>query len=511
MQRISGYTALNGRFVNEDVQQGKPGTILDATWLNSVQEEIAAVVERSGGTLDANNQHQLADVVLQAQSDLSALMEFRRASGWSIDADVLAALETPAGLAITLADGGFYLVRGGHVHSLSDDSATGHRWAALHYDSANRWLTRAALNASASAITFDRVTLQPGASAIKQAGSGGYEAAKPSLVGAGPIDAGLVPSCSVDFLGGFFASADRFVWFRHAWFQAMDINNIEVLVRQVSTSAISDVSVRSEALGDYTLNEPPTPSFLNRRCVGGVVRVTDDASALKVVVSHPASDDSWMIIRFVSFTIDTSSLAVTNIDTATGRIYSLVKDGIVGGWCPGLEFFSPGIGQAIFFERLSTRVFKCAVASTTFSMTYADAAGMRLLGAHEHSNGGWLFFAEVSNKLAVLLYPSISSTYSLLATIPVPDFSARLDAAEADFGKRWAPNKQLSKSIVSATDRGVAVYAWGVGVSTRSPIYGLWRVFGIPPIWPLGSDDSGRMVAWCDDQVTPGIMVSDIP
>ena len=45
-------------------EQGKQATVIDAEWLNAVQEEIAQFIELAGITLDGSNPHQLRDALL---------------------------------------------------------------------------------------------------------------------------------------------------------------------------------------------------------------------------------------------------------------------------------------------------------------------------------------------------------------------------------------------------------------------------------------------------------------
>lgn len=63
MHRIDTATAEDGKFVNGNAAQGKKGTQVDETWLNSVQEEICNVIEDNGQTLDSSNNGQLSNVL----------------------------------------------------------------------------------------------------------------------------------------------------------------------------------------------------------------------------------------------------------------------------------------------------------------------------------------------------------------------------------------------------------------------------------------------------------------
>ncbi|MDR0703042.1 MAG: tail fiber protein [Azoarcus sp.] len=64
MHRIDGAGNVNGQFVHEDTQTLRPPTEITDRWLNSVQEEIAGVVEVLGGALNPANNQQLVTTLL---------------------------------------------------------------------------------------------------------------------------------------------------------------------------------------------------------------------------------------------------------------------------------------------------------------------------------------------------------------------------------------------------------------------------------------------------------------
>jgi hypothetical protein len=98
MQRISGPGATSAdQFTSGDPTTGTAPTEVTSGWLNSVQEEICAVIEDAGITLDPNNNAQL-----QAALSMGYLMEC--ASGtYSSPAAAEAAGATNVGRSATLA------------------------------------------------------------------------------------------------------------------------------------------------------------------------------------------------------------------------------------------------------------------------------------------------------------------------------------------------------------------------------------------------------------------------
>ena len=61
MRRIDTSNTL---FTEGNPSTGVPATPVRDWWLNHIQEEIALAIEGFGGTLDANNKHQLKDLLL---------------------------------------------------------------------------------------------------------------------------------------------------------------------------------------------------------------------------------------------------------------------------------------------------------------------------------------------------------------------------------------------------------------------------------------------------------------
>ena len=63
MHKIDTNTAVDGRFVDKNASLGVDGTVVDAAWLNSVQDEICNVVEAAGKTLNKQDNSQMASAI----------------------------------------------------------------------------------------------------------------------------------------------------------------------------------------------------------------------------------------------------------------------------------------------------------------------------------------------------------------------------------------------------------------------------------------------------------------
>lgn len=55
---------VGGQFIDGDVNLGKKGTVVDASWLQAVQDELCNLVTASGAELDKENDEQVKEAIL---------------------------------------------------------------------------------------------------------------------------------------------------------------------------------------------------------------------------------------------------------------------------------------------------------------------------------------------------------------------------------------------------------------------------------------------------------------
>lgn len=63
MHKIDTPSADDGQFVDKNSSLGIDGTVVDASWLNSVQDELCNMIEGAGATLNKESVVQLRDAV----------------------------------------------------------------------------------------------------------------------------------------------------------------------------------------------------------------------------------------------------------------------------------------------------------------------------------------------------------------------------------------------------------------------------------------------------------------
>lgn len=85
MHKIDGAGHVNGQFVSEDAVTGRAPTLVTAEWLNAVQEELVALVEAAGLTLDKTNPAQVLQAI-QLRKSLCAV--FTASGSFTVPAGV---------------------------------------------------------------------------------------------------------------------------------------------------------------------------------------------------------------------------------------------------------------------------------------------------------------------------------------------------------------------------------------------------------------------------------------
>jgi hypothetical protein len=68
MRKFDGKNHDNNRFKERDENLGNPGSILDANWLNAMQDEVVNTIEALGITIDPNNPKQLKEAIVLMDS-----------------------------------------------------------------------------------------------------------------------------------------------------------------------------------------------------------------------------------------------------------------------------------------------------------------------------------------------------------------------------------------------------------------------------------------------------------
>lgn len=519
MQRISGYSAAPGNlFRNEDVQAGLPGTIIDAAWLNAVQEEIAQLIERGGGVLDANNPHQMADLLLGKDAELPGTADLKIPAGASLTGVPRATCSTPKGVAISGSDGKLWLCRGGTLTLVYQPSQTeAHSWATMIFND-NR-LTRSYL--VDGTIYTDRWTLSPTTALHPIPGRGwtfsevGARAQVGIALPVGPTGVGN-DTATINFVAGWLVSPQHLVFVRRRRVSEAGLDQLQIVIRWVDADVDVDVVAYTEALsstGDYSF---PTSSFLMNRVVGGRVPLAGaaNASLIRCLVCLPTSASGAAVARMVALTVNDGNLSADNVISSsvnTNSSQGARPSTIPVAWTPGLEMLI-STGVAWIMERLGGGLYRCAVTSTGVTVTPQNlVTPTRQLGLAT-AQGRLLSVSEFSGQLSISA-PTQDGRTQLLLRMPVDELAARIDGFEWVRHGVWNSDRRMMPlGVIATLPRGLAVYPWGLCVSSPAPVYGTWSTRSATPILGIaGVDDSGRVVAVTGDDTTQVGLVASPP
>ena len=100
MHKIDTSTAIAGEFVDKNPSLGIEGTVVDASWLNAVQDEICNTITGAGDSLSKNSNGQLfaaTQKLINKTVKRSALLGI---VDWFLSASIFVKVKTPASGAV---------------------------------------------------------------------------------------------------------------------------------------------------------------------------------------------------------------------------------------------------------------------------------------------------------------------------------------------------------------------------------------------------------------------------
>lgn len=486
MQRISGWSAKNGRFVAEDPVSGQAGTIVTPAWLNSVQEELCNLIERAGVQLDGSDD-QLHRLLNGRANALTAWADLRQATGDAISGSVLAACETPGGLVLITSTGALYLVRGGHVAPIWEQTGVSWRWADIRCDGAS--VTVAYLQAAQSDVLRCRrfqlsPTLLLAQDELIQVDVSAFE-----LIGVDRIiyDSTTHLRQTRTLVCGRLIDPRRLVYLLRITDDESGVDEIRTIVRWIEADVDIEAIAHTETLSATGAYAFPAAHSL-RRCAS----IAQTPGGCAVYYPRLRTQNSGAL-RLLTVTINDDDLSATATAAAVFGLLGPVSDAYDPGlrtarlasagvllWCPGLENY------AIVRVDGSTE-------------RYSDAIAGPAVAACELADGVALI-SQLTTSMDVYLVDTTGRAERRL-TVGIPDLAARagladhLDRYLTQTGDTAAADIMLPPRAISH-DGAAALCLPGLVASTRSPLWGPWTAYATPtPARPLGVDNDGRLVA----------------
>ena len=519
MKRISGPSAVtdskgNNVFRDDDAANGIPGTIVTADWLNTIQEELCAIVEKSGSALEAANSSQIADIILGARSDVPALADISPVwvgttvgyNGTPVtrlpEEPPLATCESSAGLIVCTSDT-IGLVRGGVWHKIGGFSPNA-TWATAATFGDTVLIAFLATDSTSGNVVLKCLRADIGPASTEAAAYGSdrtltFQDASVSAVG---VDHPVYrPTYDIHaqktFLWGAFVDAQHFIYVQRVFLDGDGIDKLETRVIWVEADVNLDSLADTTTLSEAGASSPPNPVHLRHRICGG--RLIGGSE--QIFVALPAG---WTpvgdVLRVLFIGIDDDNLeASVDADSA----YNLFNGQSSSEYSSPLKYIPLGAGRGmigcsggnfyVFMDGDHGRVsWHC------YPLPSGKPFSAALLDACTDPAGGGLIICSGTSALYIY-YLSTLDVLTLRLTIPISNLAARTASASASEkhlalkgvsdGKYYCLPEKVARS-----GKAAAVYLPGLALTTRTPKWGPWipRSFPSNVCGALGCDADGR-------------------
>ena len=507
MQRIDHPSAVTvrgkKRFTAGDPISGVQATVLTDTWANTIQEELANLLEKSGVTLDARQDDQIYQLMrryfgrsLQAAgaADFCAAIE-------GSQGDYVASAQTPAGLVVADAYGGLFLCRGGGWGLVSATASPGtpvaDRWGALHYDDGTRTLRHARV-INETTLVVDQWTVSF---------ASGLSTAIPIISELDPAEVRLctetlyVPSGALIegvFMGGWFVAHDALV----VAYAPLKADSLAIKIEAVFLNGDGTVARKTIGASSVSVAAPfsgglsGTPLADLRRLFACQIDADVDSGSgvLKCRIACPATNSDGDRLRLVRCQIDPAkqTASSSSTDLAIDACASHVNDTA----CDlGVAFAASSMGQILYSPYRSDRLF-CMPAHGTLGTQALDLGSDALPIIDAVADGdAFLLLCAADDRFRVIRVTCDSqgeATIARHADLIVPNLGQRAKAT----AERLVASSPHGAARLIAHDKWIALYLLGTCVSTGAAASGEWTARSTPYLTRiLGTDDAGRVVA----------------
>lgn len=509
MQRISGSTTTTdaqGRraFRDDDPDNAVPGTIVSATWLNTIQEELCAIVEKSGGTLDAANTSQLYNILLGRQNDVPALADFRDVGGDDVpDEPPLATASSHAGLVVCTASA-IGLIRGGRWYRLTSGSFPTASWASAATFGNVTMVARLVTDTTSGNVVVrcHRIEAGPSTFSFSITNLGrflGFDDASLSSVG---VDHPIYrPTYDVHaqktFLWGTFVDPQHFIYVQRVILDEAGIDKLETHVIWVEADVNLDYTADTTTLSESGAATPPNSVHLRHRICGGRLLGGSEQVFVAIPTGWPPAGD---VIRVLYIGIDDDNLEASVDDDSA---YNLFNGQSSSEYSAPLKYIPLGAGKGIlgipggnFYVFVNGEqgsvLWHCSAlpAGKPFRAPFLDACP-------DPAGGCFIFCADTD--LLHIYQLSTLDVLTLRHSIPVSSLAGRVAAANAADkhlalkGVSDAKQYRLPERVTQS-DKASALYLPGFALVSRAPGWGPWVARDIPSnaMGTLGADADGR-------------------
>lgn len=509
MKRISGPSAVtdskgNNVFRDDDAANGIPGTIVTADWLNTIQEELCAIVEKSGSALEAANSSQIADIILGARSDVPALADFRDIEGDDVPSEPpLATASSPAGLVVCTSTA-IGIIRGGHWQLLTSENFPEASWAAAVTLGNVTMVARLITDTTSGNVVIrcHRIVAGPSTVSFGITNLGRFllfDDASISVIG---VDHPVYrPTYDIHaqktFLWGTFVDTQHFVYVQRVFQADSGTDDLETHVIWVEADVNVDYTADTTNLSESGAATPPNPVHLRHRICGGRLLGGSEKNFVALPTGWPPAGD---VIRVLFIGIDDDNLEASVDDDSA---YNLFNGQSSSDYSSPLKYIPLGAGKGmigcagenfyVFVNGDQGRVlWHCSPlpAGRPFRAPFLDAC--------PDPTGGCFIFCADTDLLHIYQLSTLD-VLTLRHSIPVSSLAARVAAANAADkhlalkGVSDARQYRLPERM-TRSDKASVLYLPGLALVSRTPGWGPWIARDIPSnsMGTLGADADGR-------------------
>lgn len=509
MKRISGSSAVtdskgNSVFRDDDAANGIPGTIVTADWLNTIQEELCAIVEKSGGALEASNSSQIADIILGARSDVPALADIRAVEGEDVPNEPpLATASSPAGLVVCTSTA-IGIIRGGHWQLLTSENFPEASWATAATFGNVTMVARLVTDATSGNVVVrcHRIVAVPSTVSFGIANLGRFLQFDDASISAVGVDHPIYqPTYDIHaqktFLWGAFVDAQHFIYVQRVILDEAGIDKLETRVIWVEADVNLDSIADTTTLSEAGASSPPNPVHLRHRICGGRLIGGSEQIFVALPTGWPPAGD---VIRVLFIGIDDDNLEASVDDDSA---YNLFNGQSSSDYSSPLKYIPLGAGKGMigcfggnFYVFIDGE--EATVSWHCSTLPAGKPFSAALLDACTDPTGGGLIFCAGTDRLLVY-HLSTLDVLTLRLAVPISNLASRTASASA--AEKHLALKGVSDSKyyclpdrVTCSGKAAAVYLPGFLLVSRTPSWGPWIARDIPSnaLGALGTDADGR-------------------
>lgn len=499
MKRIDHPSAGQDRsgkriFTEGNPQIGTPATVLTASWLNTVQEELCNLLERNGVQLDGGDSSQLFKLLRRQERQPVGVGDFAQVALSEGAAMFLDFCDTPAGVVGVTVNGEVMLFRGGRMLSVYSHNEH-YRWASLCCHEGLIFMAALGMDEGAKIKTVRY-------RAASHFVAGGMQAWRyvgtPVGIGVGDasLELGVDPGKSlfIEMVTGRLLEPGCLLFVRLVQDRESMVQRLEAVIHwsQTNTNAILG---QHELLGGSPYRWNPDVNPFNRACCASGVT---SSGKLGVACLLPDNDRVWL----TRGRVEETSLVDTQMDPLEVEKCAVVLDTGDAADLGMRLLWSDALAHYVAYQPGGTRFY--AASAEHGAPIAMDTGGRPLVGCVQLGSELVVIARDkdglANGKVDGMVIGRIegASTNAMkiqwLSSLDVPGLAfGSFVQAHLSISFPAPPWRDLRATV--ARDL-LTVQVGSVVAASRNPLYGPWAVAAsVDLVRLVGEDSAGRHIA----------------